>query len=239
METGKHFVLVHGVSNGAWSWYKLVTLLKSAGHRVTALDLGACGINLKHLKDIVSIFDYMQPLMQFLANLPQDEKIILVGHSFGGFSISLAMENFPEKILVAAYVTAFMPNHTSPPATLLEEMNSKKAPKFGPDFLATRIYQNCSAEDLELARLLVRPTKYFIEDLANNSLLSESKFGSVNRVYVVCDEDMFIKEDFQRWMIGNNPPKEVKLVNGADHMVMFSKPKELFQCLQEIAEKYN
>ncbi|EXB63678.1 hypothetical protein L484_027021 [Morus notabilis] len=35
----KHFVLVHGSCHGGWSWYKLVPLLKSAGHAVTALDL--------------------------------------------------------------------------------------------------------------------------------------------------------------------------------------------------------
>ncbi|GLT49958.1 hypothetical protein SLA2020_234790 [Shorea laevis] len=28
-----HFILVHGVCHGAWSWYKLKPLLESAGHR--------------------------------------------------------------------------------------------------------------------------------------------------------------------------------------------------------------
>ena len=40
---GKHFVLVHGLCHGAWSWYKVTTALESAGHRVTALDLAASG----------------------------------------------------------------------------------------------------------------------------------------------------------------------------------------------------
>ncbi|KAL6012532.1 putative methylesterase 19 [Asimina triloba] len=46
------------------------------------------------------------------------------------------------------------------------------------------------------------------------------------------------EEDFQRWIIRNNPPKEVKEIDGADHMVMMSKPQELCQCLLEMAENY-
>ena len=34
--TGKHLVLIHGSCLQAWSLYKLVTLLKSSGHNVTA-----------------------------------------------------------------------------------------------------------------------------------------------------------------------------------------------------------
>lgn len=112
MEKSKHFVLVHGICHGAWNWYKIIALLKAAGHRVTALDLGGCGVN------SISISDYLQPLTDFLASLPEEENVILVGHSYGGIAISLAMESFPNKISVAVYVTAFMPNCASPPATL-------------------------------------------------------------------------------------------------------------------------
>lgn len=94
-----------------------------AGHNVTALDLGASGINPKQLDELVSISDYVQPLMEFIASLPQDERVILVGHSYSGISISLAMEKFPEKILVAVFVTSYMPNYIDPPATQIQEVN--------------------------------------------------------------------------------------------------------------------
>ncbi|GMY11682.1 methylesterase 10-like [Fagus crenata] len=95
-----------------------------AGHRVTALDLGACGINPKQLNEIISIWDYVQPLMDFIASLPQGETVILVGHSYSGLCISLAMESFPEKISLAVFVTAYMPNFKSPPATVMQEVKS-------------------------------------------------------------------------------------------------------------------
>ncbi|CAK9186920.1 unnamed protein product [Ilex paraguariensis] len=53
-ESGKHFVLIHGACLGAWSWYKQVQRLKSAGHNVTALDLAASGIDPKQVKDVPS-----------------------------------------------------------------------------------------------------------------------------------------------------------------------------------------
>ncbi|KAF8404279.1 hypothetical protein HHK36_009161 [Tetracentron sinense] len=213
MGSMKHFVLVHGACHGAWCWHKLVTLLKLAGHKATALDLGASGINPKRIDEIVSISDYLQPLMEFLASLPQEEKVILAGHSFGGFCVSLAMERFPGNISVAVFVTAFMPSFTNQPGAIVQE-------------------------DLTLATMLVRPTGLFIEELSKESLLSEEKFGSVSWVYVVCEKDKVIKEDYQRWMIDNSPVNEVKVITDADHMPMFSKPLELFLCFIEIAERY-
>ena len=110
MEKGeRHFVLVHGAGHGAWSWYRVLTLLKSAGHKVTALDLAASGIHPKQAHELRSLSDYLEPLMEFMASLPAEERVILVGHSFGGACNSVAMEKFPEKISVTVYATALMP----------------------------------------------------------------------------------------------------------------------------------
>ena len=106
----KHFVLVHGAGHGAWCWYKLKPLLESTGQRVTAIDLSASGINTKSLDEIHTLHDYAEPLMEFMAAVPPDQKVILVGHSFGGYCLALAMEHFPEKISIAVFVAAFMPD---------------------------------------------------------------------------------------------------------------------------------
>ncbi|CAN1225239.1 Methylesterase 10 [Linum grandiflorum] len=117
-----HFVLVHGTGHGAWCWYKLVTLLKSSGHQVTALDLGGSGIDSRRLDEVSSISDYVSPLIEFMASLGEQDKVVLVGHSFGGISISLAIERFPTKVLAAVFVTAIMPSFNSPPANVVMEV---------------------------------------------------------------------------------------------------------------------
>lgn len=115
----QHFILVHGACHGAWSWYKLNTLLTSAGHRVTALDLSASGVNPIRFQDVHTFAKYSQPLMDLMASLPPEEKVILVGHSLGGVNLALAMDAFPEKVLVAVFLTAFMPDSSSPPSHVL------------------------------------------------------------------------------------------------------------------------
>lgn len=88
-----------------------------------------------------------------------------------------------------------------------------------------------------LASYLVRPIPLSI--LRDAMELSDEKYGTVRRVFVVCQEDMVLKEDFQRWMIEKNPPDEVKVIKGADHMVMMSRPRELSALLLEIARDYS
>lgn len=105
----KHFLLVHGACHGAWCWFKISCQLKSMGHKVTALDMAACGIHPKQALEVHSFSDYVEPLIEFMALLPPEERVILVGHSMGGSWISTAMERFPERISVAVYVAALMP----------------------------------------------------------------------------------------------------------------------------------
>ncbi|XP_027169954.1 polyneuridine-aldehyde esterase-like [Coffea eugenioides] len=206
----KHFVLVHGACHGAWCWYKLKPLLESAGQRVTAIDLSAAGINPKRLEEVYTLEDYSSPLLELMASIPPNEKVVLVGHSYGGFNLALAMENYPEKISTAIFVTAFMPDILHPRSYPLEQ-------------------------DLELAKLLVRPTLHLLEDLAKEKPFSAEKYGSVKRAYIVCKEDKVLTSDFQRSLIENVGVTEVKEIKDADHMVMLSKPQELCQNLLDIA----
>ncbi|KAG2724581.1 hypothetical protein I3760_01G024700 [Carya illinoinensis] len=123
---GKHFVLVHGACHGAWCWYKVASLLKSAGHKVTVLDLAASGIHPKQLHEVKSLSEYLEPLMEFMASPAlTEEKMVLVGHSNGGLCISVAMEKFPERVSVAVYATAVMPGPDLSILTLGEEFNRR------------------------------------------------------------------------------------------------------------------
>lgn len=120
----KHFVLVHGACHGAWCWYKLKPLLECSGHQVTALDLSACGINTKTIHELRTLEDYSVPLMEFMANkIAPQEKVVLVGHSFGGLSLALAMEHYPEKISLAVFMAAFMPDSHRSPSFPIDKVN--------------------------------------------------------------------------------------------------------------------
>ncbi|KAL6961539.1 Salicylic acid-binding protein 2 [Sarracenia purpurea var. burkii] len=258
----KHFVLVHGACHGAWCWYKLKSLLESSGGgdiTVTLLDLAASGINTKSIQEVRTLHEYSAPLIDFMTSISPNEKVILVGHSLGGMNLALAMDEFPEKISVAVFLTAFMPDSAHEAIHVLEQFTKRTSLEswldtrfessgtpeesftfmlFGPNFLASKLYQLCSIEDLTLAKTLMRPSSLFLEDLAKAKKFSDEGYGSVVRVYIVCSQDKAITEEFQRWIIETCGVEEVKEIKGADHMPMFSKPQELCNCLMEVANKY-
>ncbi|XP_050211999.1 salicylic acid-binding protein 2-like [Mercurialis annua] len=256
----KHFVLVHGACHGAWCWYKVKPLLESSGHRVTALNMAASGIDMTAIQDVHTIEEYTKPLLEFLEKLPKNnEKVIVVGHSLGGFNLAVAMEKFPEKIDVAVFLTAFMPDIDHRPSFILDQFDERTPTEtwldtqfapyssslqhlttifFGPKVTASKFYQLSPVEDRELAKALLRPSSFFVYDLSKAKNFSTKGYGSVKRVYILCGEDKIITEEFQRWMIENHPVEEVIKIDDADHMAMFSKPKELGHRLLEIADKY-
>ena len=126
MDSGRHerhhFVLVHGLCHGAWCWYKVATALEAAGHRVTALDLAASGAHPERLHEVRSFEDYSRPLLDAVAAAPDGDRLVLVGHSFGGHNLALAMERFPRKVSVAVFISAPMPVPGRPMSTVLEQV---------------------------------------------------------------------------------------------------------------------
>ncbi|CAN6459968.1 unnamed protein product [Victoria cruziana] len=164
------FVLVHGCCHGGWSWYKVSSLLRDAGHEVIAVDLRASGIDPATPDQVSSFADYNQPLVDLLRSVPAHQRVVLVGHSLGGLSIAFAAEMFPTKVSVAVFVTAAMLNPNLPPSLLLHSYffiqedrirswedsslvthsdKSRLLPttiEFGTEFMRSHLYNNCSHE---------------------------------------------------------------------------------------------
>ncbi|XP_021731702.1 salicylic acid-binding protein 2-like [Chenopodium quinoa] len=255
----KHFVLVHGSCLGAWSWYKLLPLLKSSGHTVTAIDLAASGINPLQPNDLQSISEYFQPLADLMVSLPSDERVILVGHSLGGLAISHAMQHFPDKISAGVFVTAQMPGPNLNVSILSQELLNRSGPGldnkfmynngpnntpttflFGPNFLSQKVYDLSPPEDIALASTLMRPLRLFsMQDMSEVIVLTDQKYGSVPRVYIISEEDKITDKEVERWMLKKNPPNRVEKIKGSDHMVMVSQPLQLWVHLQSIAADFD
>ncbi|CAN8254796.1 unnamed protein product [Cochlearia groenlandica] len=260
MKQQHHFVLIHGSCHGAWCWFKLASKLKANGQRVTAVDLGGSGIDKRRFDEVRSISDYLEPLMSFLESLGEEEKVVLVGHSYGGIGLSLAMEKFPTKTSVGIFLSAYMPHHESPPSLLIQEY-FKRLPEgfamdceftfeegpnqppssvmFGTSFLKEKAYSNCKLEDLELAMALVKPSWLYPKEMDGEDLLSKERYGTGKRVFIVCEGDNVVPEEIQKWMVSNYEPDQVKVIEEAGHMAMLTKPAQLSKLLQEISETYN
>ncbi|CAN1235598.1 Putative methylesterase 14, chloroplastic [Linum perenne] len=210
----KTFVLVHGEGFGAWCWYKTIAYLEEVGLVPVALDLTGSGIDTTDSNCIMTLADYSKPLISYLEQLPDDEKVILVGHSTGGASVSYALELFPEKISKAIFVCATMVSD------------------------AIRVFivksRNFSMQDVALAMVSMRPAP-ICPTMEKLSLTAE-KYGTSRRFFVQTLEDRALSADVQEKLVRENPPEGVYNIKGSDHCPFFSKPQSLHKILVEIAQ---
>ncbi|CAI0453853.1 unnamed protein product [Linum tenue] len=237
----KHFVLVHGGGFGAWCWYKTIALLEESGFTVTAVDLTGSGVHSFDTNGIASLSQYVKPLTDFLEKLADEEKVILVGHDFGGACISYAMELFPHKISKAIFLAAAMlvDGQTKPSKQVnLVSMTFLILPILS--FLLvcydfeTLLFSPTIHQDIALASVSMRliPFAPVLEKLC----LSDAKHGTVRRFYIEAPEDNAIPITLQQTMISSSQPEKVFRLKGADHSPFFSKPQALHKILVEISK---
>lgn len=123
------FVLVHGGWHNQSTWDKITPILEAQGHAVLTLDLPGAGANTIAPKSFgVRPFDPAAFAAELspIAGVTQEErtkavvtlvkeaaslsdgKIILVGHSAGGMTISAVAEQVPELLVAVVYLAGFM-----------------------------------------------------------------------------------------------------------------------------------
>lgn len=248
-----HFVLVHGGGFGAWCWYKTIALLEDAGFKVNSIDLTGSGIHSFDTNKITSLSQYVMPLINFLEKLGDSEKVILVGHDFGGACISYAMEAFPTKINKAVFLSAYMMKNGQTTLDMFSQQegasdfmreaqiflyaNGKDKPptaiELDKSLINDLLFNQSPGKDIALASVSLRPVPFtpVIEKL----VLTESNYGSVARYYIETTEDNATPLPLQQSMCQSNPPDKIFRIKGSDHSPFFSKPQALHKILLEIA----
>ncbi|KAF8105349.1 hypothetical protein N665_0158s0032 [Sinapis alba] len=253
--TVKKFVLVHGEGFGAWCWYKIVASLEESGLSPITVDLTGSGFNMTDTNTVSTLEEYSKPLIEYLENLPEQEKVILVGHSTGGASISYALERFPEKISKAIFVCATMVSDGQRPFDVFsEELGSaerfmkesqfliygkgKDEPPTGFMFEKQHmkgLYFNQSPnKDIALAMMSMRPVP--LGPMMEKLTLSAERYGKGRRFYVQTLDDLALSPDVQEKLVRENSPEGVYKIKGSDHSPFFSKPQSLQKILLEIAQ---
>ncbi|XP_027351900.1 putative methylesterase 11, chloroplastic [Abrus precatorius] len=249
-----HIVLVHGGGFGAWCWYKSIALLEESGYKVAAIDLTGSGVSSFDTNSITSLSQYVKPLTDFLEKLPEGEKVILVGHDFGGACISYAMELFPRKISKAIFIAAAMLTSGQSTLDIISQQagsndlmqqaqvfiyangNDRPPTSFDLDksLLRDLLFNQSPTKDVALASVSMRPVPFapVLEKLS----LSDMKYGSVRRFYIETLEDNAIPISLQENMINASPPEKVFRLKSADHSPFFSKPQALHKLLVEISK---
>nr|CAN78031.1 hypothetical protein VITISV_017532 [Vitis vinifera] len=226
-----HFVLIHGIGGGAWCWYKLRCLMENSGYKVSCIELTSGGIDRSDASSVQSFDEYSKPLTDFFSELPENQKVILVGHSAGGLSVTSGESPVREE------------DRTRRGVPDLSDFGDVYEVEFGADqspisavikkeFQRKIIYNMSPLEDSTLAAMLLRPGP--LPAIRSAQFSETSDIDKVPRVYIKTMHDNVVKPAQQEAMIKRWPPSDVYVLE-SDHSPFFSTPFLLFGLLVKAA----
>ncbi len=100
------FVLVHGTFHGGWCWRRVAGRLLSSGNRVYTPTQTGLGERV-HVLELLGLDTFIEDVVCVI-EAEKLEDVILVGHSFGGISITGAADRVPERLRRLVYLDAFI-----------------------------------------------------------------------------------------------------------------------------------
>lgn len=235
-------VLVHGAWEEANIWQAVTPILKKDGYRVVTVTLpGRPSSPLS--PDKVSLDLYRDTILNAIGNPAQP--VVLVGHSFGGITISVAAEAAPQKIKTLVYVAAYLPREGQ---SLLDLGTSDKGSKIGPHLQIMKDKGIIAVEKSARADLFCLdcndqtraaiPNLIVDEPLAPLATpvhLTADHFGTVDKVYIHTAQDQVVSPSLQAIMVAATPVrKEMTIDTG--HTPFLTDPHGLARDIEMAAE---
>lgn len=103
----RSFVLVHGAWHGGWCWTRVASRLHAAGYRVFAPSLTGLGDRV-HLADPSITLDTHIADIANLIDAEELDRVILVGHSYGGTVITGVADRVGARLAQLVYLDAIV-----------------------------------------------------------------------------------------------------------------------------------
>jgi pimeloyl-ACP methyl ester carboxylesterase len=275
------FVLVHGGWHNHSAWDRVTPILEANGFAALTLDLPGAGANAvaptsldRRPFDPAAFAAERSPiagvtqeertlavvaLVKEAASL-SDRKVILVGHSAGGMTISAVAERVPNLLLSVVYLAGFMVPNGMPLLAMLqhETMSSALAPGlFVGDPVAigaTRIHAGSTDEayqsllkaafygDVSESEFAHAASQLHCDEsnagAAAPSEITPGRFGTVPRHYIRCTQDRAIPLTGQDHMIaavdGAIGGRTITHTLESSHSPFLSRPAALSKILIDI-----
>lgn len=124
----KTFVLVHGAWHGGWCWRDVKTELEKAGHTVFTPTLTGLGERVHLASRDVNVSMHAQDIVNTI-NFNELEDVILVGHSYAGYVVTMVADAVKEKLRHIVYLDAVLPTEGS--VFIPEEQHANVLEQFG------------------------------------------------------------------------------------------------------------
>lgn len=195
-------ILVRGALQDAQStWSKVEPELKAMGYKVLAVNLPGRDSDQTDPQKLTTE-DYKQAVLKIIS--AETHPVVLVGHSFGGITISSVAEAAPGKIKSLIYLSA----HLRQNGDSLQSLSQTDADsKLGQDgkFVVSPDYKYASVEPEHFADLFGSDAKGVLKDAIGKSLIREplapmanpvrltaGRFGRVPKYYIETTEDLVV-----------------------------------------------
>jgi pimeloyl-ACP methyl ester carboxylesterase len=236
------FVLVHGAFQNAHAWDDVVRRLKRAGHKAIAVDLPGRGGAEARTQTLSGYRDAVLRVVN-----AQSEPVVLVGHSFGGITISEVAEAEPERVKLLIYVAAYLPRKGDSLQSLSGEDRDNKFTKenfvVAPDYSTANVLPRDGAlifgNDATGARKAAIAKGLLLEPLApmaGQSTVTPEKFGTVAKAYVFTLRDNAVSLPLQHRMVERTPVAHSYEIN-TGHSPFATQPAQLTAILIKAARE--
>jgi pimeloyl-ACP methyl ester carboxylesterase len=238
-------VLLHGAfQDGQSTWARVKPELEAAGYKVIVVNLpgrGGDGADPKTLTTDV----YRDTVLKAIAG--EQSPVILVGHSFGGITISNVAEAAPGKIKALVYLSAYLPQDGQSLMTLAQTDRDSYLGKPGnlvlaPDYSTAwikddqrgEIFGNdASPADREAIAASLIPEPAAAQGMPVH--LTEANFGRVPKFYIETTQDRTVSPYLQEQMMSHAKLVKVTKID-AGHASYITQPKAVAAAIIEAAK---
>lgn len=107
------FCLVHGTWHGGWAWRRVADRLEAAGHRVITPTATGCGERAHLIQPGTNLTTHVADVVGAI-EAEELQDVILVGHSFGGITITGVADALGPRIRRIVFYDAFVPTRARP-----------------------------------------------------------------------------------------------------------------------------
>lgn len=213
------FVLIHGGGDVGWYWHLVEAELRQRGHDVVAPDLPCEDAD-------ADLLDYADAVIDAVGGRSD---LIVVGHSYGGFTAPLVADRLPTEVLVL--VAGMVPAPGEKPAEwwentgygrAVQEQARRDGGATGSEDPFVAFYHDVPGDLAEQALRKARSES----ETAYNSPWPLDAWPTVSTKFVVCTRDRFLPAGFMQRVVAERlgiVPDEIT----AGHCVALSRPREL------------
>lgn len=236
------FVLVHGMSHGAWAWETFAPRLERAGHAVIAVDLPGHGRRAPERRR-ASVGSYARAVADAVAAAGFHAAIV-VGHSMGGIVIPKVAELVPARVGHLVFLAAVVLPHrgslltTHLPRPLVPLVRGMAAGRDGAvQYGALAEWQRWLGDlapgDARVVDALGRMTPQPFRPLAERVDMRHFQAMSVPRTYIRCLRDAAVPPAVAASYAARLGVTPIDMDTA--HEPMLSAPDELAAILDRIA----